>query len=117
EITALILHNPPPLREMILRHLGWWNLWLLATPVALQVPRDLDSIANSRASRVPAVFLLAQKDEIVAPRFHRLVVDAYAGEKRVIALRGAYHNDPIEGKALADLNDGLNWLLAKANSR
>jgi hypothetical protein len=86
---------------------------MLAGPVALQIPQDLDSIANARASHAPAIFLLAAKDEIVAPRFHRLVVDAYVGEKRVIALRGAYHNDPIEGAALADLNDALDWMLAE----
>jgi pimeloyl-ACP methyl ester carboxylesterase len=114
-IAGLILHNPVPLREIILRQFGWWNLWLLAGPVALQIPRDLDSIANARASRAPAIFLLAERDEIVAPRFHRLVVQAYAGEKRLIALRGAHHNDPIEGAAVADLNDALGWLLA--NSR
>jgi uncharacterized protein len=115
-VAGLILHNPPPLREMILRQFGWWNLWLLAGPVALQIPRDLDSLGNASTSCGPAIFLLADKDEIVAPRFHRLVVDAYAGEKRLIALRGAYHNDPIEGAALADLNDALGWLLEK-NSR
>lgn len=114
-IAGLILHNPPPLREMILRQFGWWNLWLLAGPVALQVPRDLDSTANARASRAPAIFLLAERDEIVAPRFHRLVLEPYAGEKRVIALRGAHHNDPIEGAALADLNDALGWLLANSS--
>jgi len=115
-IAGLILHNPPPLREMILRQFGWWNLWLLAGPVALQLPRDLDSIANARASRTPAIFLLAERDEMVAPRFHRLVVQAYAGEKRIIELRGAYHNDPIEGTALTDLNDALGWLLPNAGS-
>ena len=115
-IAGLILHNPPPLREMILRQFGWWNLWLLAGPVALQIPRDLDSIENARAIHAPAIFLLADRDEVVAPRFHRLVVNAYGGEKRVIALHGAYHNDPIEGTALADLNDGLGWLLAKSRS-
>src|SRR5213594_765142 len=115
-IAGLILHNPPPLREMILRQFGWWNLWLLAGPVALQIPRDLDSIENAKAIHAPAIFLLAERDEVVAPRFHRLVVNAYAGEKRVIALHGAYHNDPIEGTALADLNDGLGWLLAKVSS-
>jgi len=115
-VAGVILHNPPPLREMILRQFGWWNLWLLAGPVALQIPRDLDSIANARASRAPAIFLLAGKDEIVAPRFHRLVVQAYAGEKRIIELHGAYHNDPIEGTALADLNDALGWVLTKASS-
>ena len=113
EIAGVILHNPPPLREVILRQFGWWNLWLLAGPVALQIPRDLDCIANAGTSRIPAIFLLAERDEIVAPRFHRLVVQAYAGEKRVIELRGAHHNDPIEGIALSRLNDELGWLLAK----
>ena len=67
-ISGLILHNPPPLREVILWHFGWWNLWLLAGPIALQIPRDLDCVANARAIRTPAIFLLAEKDEIVAPR-------------------------------------------------
>jgi hypothetical protein len=113
EIAGLILQNPPPLREMILRQFGWWNLWLLAGPVALQIPRDLDCIANAKVSRTPAIFLLAEKDEIVAPRFHRLVVQAYAGEKRIIELHGAHHNDSVEGTALADLNDALGWMLRK----
>jgi hypothetical protein len=111
-IDGLILQNPPPLREMILRQFGWWNLWLLAGPVALQIPRDLDSIANAKTSRARAIFLLAEKDEMVAPRFHRLVVGAYAGEKHVIILPGAHHNDPIDGAALANLNVALDWLLA-----
>jgi hypothetical protein len=79
----------------------------------LQIPRDLDSVANAKAIHAPAIFLLADKDEVVAPRFHRLVVEAYAGEKRVISLLGAYHNDPVEGAALADLNRALDWLLSK----
>jgi uncharacterized protein len=115
-VSGLILQNPPPLREMILRRFGWWNLWVLAGPVALQIPRDLDSIANAKAVRASAIFLLAEKDEIVPPRYHQLVVNAYAGGKRVIALRGSYHNDPIEGAALADLNEALGCLLPKSGS-
>src|SRR2546428_5041750 len=83
-VVGLILQNPPPLREMILRRFGWWNLWLLAGPVALQIPIDLDSIRNAKAIHAPAIFVLAQKDEIVPPHFHKLVVDAYTGEKHVI---------------------------------
>lgn len=115
-VAGLILHNPLPLRELILRQHGWWNLWLLAGPVAAQVPSDLDSIANARAVHAPAIFLLAEQDEIVAPRFQQLVVDAYAGEKRVIALRGAYHNSPIEGAGLADLYKALDWLLPRSKN-
>jgi alpha-beta hydrolase superfamily lysophospholipase len=112
-VAGLILHNPPAMRQMILRQFGWWNLWLLAGPLALQIPRELDSVTNAKAIRAPAIFLLAEKDEVVAPRYHRLVVDAYSADKRVISLRGAYHNDPVEGAALADLYRVLDWLLPK----
>jgi uncharacterized protein len=112
-VAGLILQNPPPLREMILRRFGWWNLWLLAGPVALQIPRELDSVKNAKAIHAPAIFLLAEKDEVVPPPYHKLVVNAYAGEKRVINLPGAFHNDPIEGTALADFNRGIDWLLAE----
>jgi pimeloyl-ACP methyl ester carboxylesterase len=115
-VVGLILHNPPPLRQMILRQFGWWNLWLLAGPLSLQIPWDLDSVANARTIRAPAIFLLAEKDEVVAPRYHRLVVDAYAGEKRVISLRDAYHNTPIEDAGLADLYRALDWLLPKTTN-
>jgi hypothetical protein len=116
-VAGLVLQNPVPLREIILRRFGWWNLWLLAGPVALQIPKDLDSIVNAKAIRAPGIFLLAERDEVVPPRYHRLVVDAYGGEKRVIALRSAYHNDPLEGTALGELNNALEWLLAKGSSR
>ena len=115
-VAALILHNPVPLREIILRRFGWWNLWLLAGPIALQIPRDLDSIANASVSHTPAIFLTAEKDEIVPPRYHMLVANAYAGEKRVITLHSAHHNDPIEGTALADFYQALDWLLGKSRS-
>jgi uncharacterized protein len=115
-VAGLILHNPVPLREIILRRFGWWNLWLLAGPVALQIPPDLDSISNAKAIHAPAIFLLAEQDEVIPPRYHKLVVDAYAGEKRVISLHGAYHNDPIESVGLADFYRALDWLLPKTNS-
>ena len=113
KIAGLILHNPPPLRQIILRQFGWWNLWLFAGPMAKKIPADLDSIANARKVRVPAIFLLAEDDEVVAPKFQRLVVDAYAGEKRVIPLSGAGHNSPVEGVALAKMHDALDWLLPR----
>ena len=110
-IAGLILHNPPALRQMILGQFGWWNLWLLAGPLSRKVPAELDSIANAKASRARAVFLLAAADEVVAPRFQRLVADAYAGEKRVIQLRGATHNSPLEAEGLQQFQDALDWLM------
>jgi hypothetical protein len=113
EVAGLILHNPPALRQIILRQHGWWNLWLLAGPFARKIPAELDSIANARTVRVPAIFLLAEKDEVVAPRFQQLVVNAYAGEKRVIPLLGAGHNSPLERAGLAQFHSALDWLLPR----
>ncbi|HEX8679410.1 MAG TPA: hypothetical protein VF683_05600 [Chthoniobacterales bacterium] len=112
-VSGAILHNPPALRQMILRQFGWWNLWLLAAPVAAQLPRELDSVANAKAARAPAIFMLAERDEVVAPRWQRLVADAYAGEKRMIDLRGASHNSPLDETATADLHRALEWLLPR----
>src|SRR5438105_4664857 len=116
KIAGLILHNPPALRQIILRQFGWWNLWLFAGPMAAKIPADLDSVANARALHVPAIFLLAEKDEVVAPRFQRLVVDAYAGEKRIIPLSGAGHNSPIEGTGLAAFHHALDWLVPRTQN-
>jgi hypothetical protein len=44
------------------------------------------------------------------------VVDAYAGQKRVVTLRDAYHNTPVEGAGLVDFYDALDWLLPKTTS-
>jgi pimeloyl-ACP methyl ester carboxylesterase len=113
KIAGLILHNPPALRQIILRQFGWWNLWLFAGPMAYKIPADLDSVANARTVHVPAIFLLAEKDEVVAPKFQRLVVDAYAGQKRIISLPGAGHNSPVEGVGLANFHEALDWLVPR----
>jgi len=75
--------------------------------MAQKIPPELDSVANARAIHVPAIFLLTGRDEVVAPKFQRLVVDAYAGENRMIPLPGAGHNSPIDGAVLADFHQAL----------
>ncbi len=118
DFGGVILHNPPALREMITQEHGWWNLWLLAGPLSRKVPAALDSLTNARRARVPAVFLVAGRDTVVRPKFQRLIVDAYAGQKRIILLPGADHLSPLEGAALASLNSALDWMLdAKSHGR
>jgi len=109
-VAGLVLQNPPPLRKMILERYGWWNLWLIAGPAALHIPSDLDSLANARRTTAPAVFLLAQEDQVVPPRFARAVADAYAGEKRLIPLPGADHNDSPAPAQEAELHAAIDWL-------
>ena len=110
DVAGVVLHNPPALREMIVHDYGWWNLWLVAGPLSRRVPAELDSVANARAARAPATFILSEKDEIVAPRFQQLVADAYAGEKRLIELRDAGHLTPLDDAALQKLHEAIAWL-------
>ncbi len=115
EIAGLILHNPPPLRQIILRQFGWWNLWLLAGPLATKVPAALDSLTNAKASQTRAIFLLAENDEVVAPKFQRLVTQAYAGEKHEILLHGGTHNSPLTENDWKEFQRELDWLVARAD--
>ena len=113
-VDGLILHNPPPLRELIVGAYGTGILSLLAPAVSRQVPGDLDSIANARLSRSPAVFLLADSDTVVPPQFQKMVFDAYAGPKRRIDLPGAGHNTPVYGAAERQLQEQMDWLWEQA---
>jgi pimeloyl-ACP methyl ester carboxylesterase len=114
DVAGVVLQNPPPFRQIILRGWGWWNLWLVAGPAALAIPSEIESVPNARACHRRAVFLLSQQDEVVRPRYARLVLGAYAGEKRVIRLPGARHNSPLDAAETRALHADVAWLLAAA---
>jgi pimeloyl-ACP methyl ester carboxylesterase len=112
--AGLVLQNPPPLQNLLLDHYGWWNLWLVAGPVALQVPSDLNSLRNAPLVTAPAIFLTADNDEIVPPAYHKKVIDAYAGEKRVIDMGAVGHNDSVTGDSETKLLEDIDWLWQNA---
>jgi len=113
-VAGMVLQNPPPLKQLIMGNYGWWNLWLIAGPVAMQIPQELDSIENARKSKAPAVFVLAGRDTLVTPEYQRKVVDAYAGQKQVISMPAAEHNDPLTREASEQFEKDLNWLWTSA---
>ena len=108
--AGVILTNPPPLRNMILTRFGWWNLWLLAGPIALAVPGELDSIANAKRTTAPAIFIMAGRDSVVPPKYQAKVFDAYAGEKRAVRVPHADHNDPLDGAEAEAFDAALDWV-------
>jgi pimeloyl-ACP methyl ester carboxylesterase len=112
-VAGLILQNPPPLRRLLMQNYGWWNLWLAAGPVALQVPAQLNATTTAPHCTAPAIFLSADGDEVVPPKYHRLVYDAYKGEKRLIELPGATHGSSVKGDAEQQLQEGMDWLWEK----
>jgi dienelactone hydrolase len=116
-VAGLVVQNPPPLRQHILEKHGWWNLWLLAGPVALSVPHDLDSIANARRCTAPAVFLIAERDRSIPPDQQRRIFDAYAGTRKLILQRGADHVTPLSPDDQAQYEAGMDWLFASNAAR
>jgi uncharacterized protein len=108
--AGLLLMNPPPLRQLILGRHGWWNLYLVAWPVSMGVPAELDSIANAARVSAPAVFVLSERDEIVPVSYQERVAASYAGPKQVLRREGRGHNDPVEGSDQLWLARQIDWL-------
>ena len=111
--VAAILTNPPPLRRLIFQRHGWWNLWLLATPVTLQIPRDMNTPDTAPLATIPACFLLSDEDAIVPPYYHDIVVNAYGGPKHVIHIPGVGHNSPLTEESEAELKIWIDEQWAK----
>jgi pimeloyl-ACP methyl ester carboxylesterase len=114
-VAGLILHSPAPLLTVIMSDYGWWNLWLLAGPVALGVPSNLDAIDCARQVNAPCIFITGDSDTLIRPELQKKVIDAYKGPKKIITLIGKGHNDYLGSPAeLAELGQDLDWLVATA---
>jgi len=113
QVAGMLLRTPVPLRQVILGSFGWWNLWLLAGPVALGVPAELDSLKNAAATKAPAVFLLIETDEVVPVRYQQRVAEAFAGPSRQV-LGGGGHNSPLSAATRRQLGAELGWLWQQA---
>ena len=115
EVAGCVLHDPVPLKQLILGEYGWWNLRLVAAPVASRIPAELDSVQNAKIVKCPAVFILASNDDYVLPKYHRMITEAYAGEKRFVSFAGG-HWDSVSGDAESQLQDEIEWLWSDART-
>jgi hypothetical protein len=107
--AALILDRPPHIPGLVLGRFGWWNLWVLAGPVAASLPRAVHSRANGRRLEgTPALFMLASDDHLATPRNAGKVVSAYAGPKLTAHFPG-HHNSRLDA-AHPTVAAGLGWL-------
>ncbi|MFH1130415.1 MAG: alpha/beta hydrolase [Pseudomonadota bacterium] len=112
-VAALVLQNPPPLQDLILRRHGWWNLWLLALPISMHVPDELNSLVNARKVKAPAVFVMAKKDMLVPFSYQLRVWESYAGSKEALELPNATHNSLLSSSEKDNLKKMLLGLTKK----
>jgi len=109
DVAGLVLRNPPPLRRLIMARHGWWNLWLVAIPVALQVPIALNALDSAPRVTAPAVFVMSRDDRVVPYDYQRLVFEAFAGPKQEVILAHG-HNDGMDRDEKRRLDDALSRL-------
>jgi hypothetical protein len=109
-VVGIVLHNPPPLRQLILGYYGWWNLWLLAGPLSAQVPPELDSLVNAPKCNVPAIFIMSGSDGVIPPRFQEQIWRAYAGPKHRVDVPTSGHSDALTREASDQLEHELTWI-------
>jgi pimeloyl-ACP methyl ester carboxylesterase len=116
DVAGVIIQNPPAIPDQIWQQHGWWNLWLLAAPVAWQIPREMKSVLNAKRVTAPAVILIADSDRVAPPRFQRKIANAYAGEKRLFVQKNAGHDTHLNDADHARLREGMNWLFDRATT-
>jgi len=109
-IDGVIVRNVPPLREVILGRFGWWNLNIGARLIASQVPKELCCIHNARRTSAPGIFVVSKMDRIVPSRCQQLVIDAYAGEKKVLVLPHADHGTSMTEDEIRQYGSLVDWL-------
>jgi pimeloyl-ACP methyl ester carboxylesterase len=117
KVAGLVIQSAPPLQKLVLSRYGWWNLWLLAGPVALQIPQELNSLKNAPNVDAPAVFLVGDSDTLVPPRYQQMIIDAYKGPKRVIVMKNTSHWQSVTGDANAQLLEDIEWLWQSAAAK
>jgi pimeloyl-ACP methyl ester carboxylesterase len=114
--AGVIVQNPPPLKELILGRFGWWNLWLMATPVAIQVPDEMDliTVAPRVPPTIPTLFIQSLGDSYVPPTYQNDVIEVYRGLKTILHVPGIGHNDGVPGEYELQIQIWLRHLWEKA---
>ncbi len=110
ETDGVLIQNPPDLREVILQRGSWHPIRWLARAFVNQIPIELSSLRNAEQATVPAVFVLAQQDEVVPHDVQQRIVEAYAGPKRVIELPDATHDAKLTDAEQQELLTCKAWL-------
>ncbi|MFG0264356.1 MAG: alpha/beta hydrolase [Rhodopirellula sp. JB055] len=107
--AILWVRNPPDLRRVILNISARYRATTAMQHVSAVLPKDVDAIDLASRSKIPAVFLMSEKDSLVLPEYQQAIHAAYAGPKLVVELSGLSHDDVLEEEHRPAINNALNW--------
>jgi hypothetical protein len=104
-IDAVVLATPyDSIRNVARRHYPW-------LPVSLLIKHPFDSLALAPGLDTRALFLVAERDEIVPPAHAQYLADNWGGSTRWVSIKGATHNSiGADRDYWASINEFLNSL-------
>lgn len=86
QIDAAVLVTPfDSVRNLARSYFPW-------LPVSLLLRHPFDSLSLAPKLDIPALFLLAERDEVVPPENSRALVNSWGGSTQIITIKGAGHN-------------------------
>jgi len=86
QIDAAVLVTPfDSVRNVARKYFPW-------LPVSLLLRHPFDSVSLAPRLDIPALFLLAERDEVIPPARSRALVDSWGGSTQIVTIKGAGHN-------------------------
>ena len=116
-VTAVMLRNPPPIHQLISTRPRYasWNFGM-SKYIANEVPTELDSVANATQATMPCLFVQSEKDRMVPVKYQNLIIDAYAGPKRVFVISNADHHELVGENQQNGYVESIAWLNSSISS-
>ncbi len=111
ETAGVVTLNAGSIPSLIIKRHGWWNLWLLATPVWLQVPTSLDAVASAAAVTEKGLYVTSGDDSTIPLDYQRDVCRAHSGQSKEVHRPNAGHNTTIGEAEQVTFNKAMAWLL------
>ena len=111
-VDAILLRDPPPLRETVRSRYETGIMGWVAGLLAQHIPEELDTIENASRAAAPAVMVLSQLDRVVPFNLQRRVAEAYCGPRQSLVLTEADHGDQPSPGELDRFKDLTGWLWA-----
>ena len=108
--SGIVLRNPPPLGPVVKRVAQRYPLSSLVSPIAESVCDSMNVLLSAREVHLPAVFFQSELDTLVPVAFQNQVVEAYAGESRVVLMEGLSHGGVATEFHKPMIEESIRWL-------